>query len=96
MGFSPSFFMGLGQDFFVEVGRERFENPLPCHPLPCTTCLHILLAHPCLYYYLLSLQYAVLHILFYCTFYSLFFLYFFLPTLMYILLCCVTYNCTVH
>ncbi len=79
MGFSPSFLMGLGQVFFVEVGRERFENPLPCHPLPCTTCLHILLAHPCLYYYLLSLQCAVLHILFYCTFYSyLFFLIYFL------------------
>ncbi len=25
MGFSPSFFVG--------VGRERFENSLPCHPL---------------------------------------------------------------
>ncbi len=33
-GFSPSFFVGLGWDFFfVGVGRERFENPLPCHPL---------------------------------------------------------------
>ncbi len=37
-----------------------------------TTCLHIPLVHPCLYYYLLSPQYTVLHILFYCTFYSLF------------------------
>ncbi len=36
--------------------------------IPCTTCLHILLAHSCLYYYLLSLQYTVLHSLFYCTF----------------------------
>ncbi len=31
------FFCGIGtsQDdiFFVGVGRERFENPLPCHPL---------------------------------------------------------------
>ncbi len=35
-----------------------------------------LFAHPCLFYYLLSPQYAVLHILFYCTFYSLFFLFF--------------------
>ncbi len=33
------------------------------------TCSHIRLAHPCLYYYLLSPQYTVLHILFYCTFY---------------------------
>ncbi len=32
--------------------------------IPGTTCLHILLAHPCLYYYLLSAQYTVLHILF--------------------------------
>ncbi len=31
--------------------------------IPGTTCLHILLAHPCLYYYLLSPQYTVLHIL---------------------------------
>ncbi len=37
-GFSPSFFVWLGRDgifffFFVGVGRERFENSLPCHPL---------------------------------------------------------------
>ncbi len=31
-------------------------------------CLHIPLAHPCLYYYLLSPQYTVLHILFHCKF----------------------------
>ncbi len=36
--------------------------------IPGTTCLHIPLAHSCLYYYLLSPQYTVLHILFYCTF----------------------------
>ncbi len=42
--------------------------------IPGTTCLHIHLAHPCLYYYLLSPQYTVLHIVFYCTFCSLFFL----------------------
>ncbi len=53
--------------------------------IPATTCLHIRLAHPCLYYYLLSPQYTVLHILFYCTFY------FFLPILLYILFCCVMY-----
>ncbi len=29
--------------------------------IPGTTCLHIPLAHPCLYYYLLSPQYTVLH-----------------------------------
>ncbi len=62
--------------------------------IPCTTCLHILLAHPCLYYYLLSLQYTVLHILLFFIFYSS--LLIFLPKFMYILLCCVTYNCTVH
>ncbi len=28
---------GLGRDeiFFVGEGRERFENPLQCHPLVC-------------------------------------------------------------
>jgi len=31
--------------------------------IPGTTCLHVLLAHPCLYYYLLSPQYAIMHIL---------------------------------
>ncbi len=52
---------------------------IPHHPhccyvyIPGTTCLHIPLAHTCLYYYLLSPQYTVLHILFYCTCYSLFF-----------------------
>ncbi len=53
-----------------------------------TTCLNIPLAHPSLYYYLLSPQYTVLHILFYCTFYSFFC---FLPIFIYILLCFVTY-----
>ncbi len=48
-------------------------------------CLHILLAHPCLYYYLLSPQYTVLNILFNCTFYPLFFSYFyFILTYIYI------------
>ncbi len=29
--------IGTGRDFFfVGVGRERFENPLPCHPLLST------------------------------------------------------------
>ncbi len=51
------------------------HHPHCCYVyIPGTTCLHILLAHPCLYYYLLSPQYTVLHILFYCTFYSLLFL----------------------
>ncbi len=58
--------------------------------IPGTTCLHILLAHPCIYYYLLRPQYTVLHILFYCTFYSLFIL-IFLPIFIHIILCCVTY-----
>ncbi len=55
--------------------------------IPCTTCLHILLAYPCLYYYLLVHSIRSLHIL-------LFFI--FLPIFMYILCVCVTYNCTVH
>ncbi len=33
--------------------------------IPSTTCLQILRAHSCLYYYLLSLQYTLLHILFF-------------------------------
>ncbi len=73
------------------------HNPYCCFVyIPGTTCLHIPLAHLCLYYYLLSPQYTALHILFYCTFYSLFFLIIliylnFLPIFIYILLCCVTY-----
>ncbi len=69
--------------------------------IPCTTCLHIPLAYPCLYYYyyLLSPEYTVLRILFYCTFYSsLFFIpiFYFLPILCIFSCVCVTYNCTVH
>ncbi len=70
------------------------HHPHCCYVyIPGTTCLHILLAHPCLYYYLLSPQYTVLHILFYCTFYSLSFLIFilFLPIFIYILLCYVLF-----
>ncbi len=61
--------------------------------IPCTTRLHIPLAHPsCSYYYLLSpsiLFFAhliVLHFLFHCTFYS----YFSFFTI-YMLLCCYFY-----
>ncbi len=57
--------------------------------IPRTTCLHIPLAHPCLYYYLSSPQYTVLHILlFILSSYILIFL----PIFMFILLCCVTYS----
>ncbi len=50
------------------------HHPYCCYVnIPITTGLHIPLAHPCLYYYLLSPQYAVLHISFYCTYYSLFY-----------------------
>ncbi len=53
------------------------HHPYCCYVyIPCTTCLHIHFAHPCLYYYLLSPQYTVLHIVFYSTFYSYFFLFF--------------------
>ncbi len=36
-GIFPQFFVGLGREeiHFVGVGRERFENSLPCHPLVC-------------------------------------------------------------
>ncbi len=70
--------------------------------IPCATCLHLLLTHSCLYYYLLRLQYTVLHIVFYCTCYYflllslIFYFIFSIPIFMYILLCCVTYNCTLH
>ncbi len=55
------------------------HHPYCCYVyIPGTTCLHIPLAHPCSYYYLLSPQYSVLHILFHCSFYSLFLLFLFL------------------
>ncbi len=57
--------------------------------IPGTTRLHILLAHPCLYYYLLSPQYTVLHILVLHILLLIFSYYFilFLPIFIYILLC---------
>ncbi len=62
--------------------------------IPGTTCLHILLAYPCLYYYLLRPHYTVLHILFHCTLYPLFFFLFlfysYLDLYIYILLCYVS------
>ncbi len=42
------------------------------------------LAHPCLYYYLLSPQYTVLHILFHCTFYPYFFFLFLFYSYLYL------------
>ncbi len=57
--------------------------------IPGTTCLHILLAHPCSYYYLLSSQYTVLHIVFYCTVHSLFYLLILFYLYLYILYCVV-------
>ncbi len=35
-GIFPNLFRGIGMGryyFFVGVGREKFENPLPCYPL---------------------------------------------------------------
>ncbi len=75
--------------------------------IPCTTCLHIILAHPCLYYNFFKstvycpAHFILLHILFFFIFILIIFIYRvillnFLPLFMYILLCCVTYNCTVH
>ncbi len=41
------------------------HHPYCCYVyIPGTTCLHILLEHPCLYYHVLSPLYTVLHILF--------------------------------
>jgi len=76
--------------------------------IPGTTCLHIPLAHPCLYEYLL------IHSILYCTFYYFILFYLpylilffvpifilFLPIFIYILLCYVSlfyfnFFCTVH
>ncbi len=44
-----------------------------------------------IYNYLLSPQYTVLHILFYCTFYSLYFIIYLSYIYIYIHLCCVMY-----
>ncbi len=44
--------------------------------IPCTTCLHIPLAHPCLYYYLLSLQYPAHFILLHFFIFSIFFIFY--------------------
>ncbi len=61
------------------------HHPHCCYVyIPGTTCSHIRLAHPCLYYYLLSPQYTVLHILFYCTFY---FFYLYYCIFSYVVLC---------
>ncbi len=74
------------------------------HPYCCYVyTLYNMFAHSCFYYYLLSLQYTVLHILFYCTIYLIFY-YSYLKTiylLSYLYLCifssvCVTYDCIVH
>ncbi len=67
--------------------------------IPWTTCLHIPLAHPCLHYYLLSLQYTVLriillHILSYILY--VFTLFIFYTNIYVYSLVFVTYNCTVH
>ncbi len=64
----------------TEELQAPLHHPYCCYVyyIPCKTSLHILLAHSCFYYYLLSLQYTVLHILLYCTFYCFtFYLYFF-------------------
>ncbi len=50
--------------------------------IPCTTCLHIPLAHPCLYYYLLSPQYCTFYFIAHFTLYVflLFFTYIYIYT----------------
>ncbi len=75
---------------------------IPHHPhccyvyIPGTTCLHIPLAHTCLYYYLLSPQYTVLHILLFICFYFIYFLLFiFTYIYIYSLVLCYIF-CTVH
>ncbi len=63
--------------------------------IPCTTCLHITLAHPCSYYYLLSPQYThciLLHIL---LFIFLIIFVFFTYIYVYPLVLCYIF-CTVH
>ncbi len=60
----------LGQIIFTGLNLINckiftiLHHPHCCYVyIPSTTCLHIPLAHTCLYYYLLSPQYTVLHIL---------------------------------
>ncbi len=67
--------------------------------LECYIC--VTLHYSSLYYYLLSLQYTVLHTYFFLhiLFYILLFLFstsFFFYIFMYILCVCIPYNCTVH
>ncbi len=84
---------------FFQSPKEVFWVEFAMY-IPCTTCLHILLAHSCLYYNLLSLRCTVLQMLFCYSFFYLcsYFLFHFFP---YLYLCifscvCVPYNCTVH
>ncbi len=71
----PSFYFHLASasvkknwetEELLPTGHQApLHHPYCCYVyyIPCKTCLHILLAHSCFYYYLLSLQYTVLHIL---------------------------------
>ncbi len=121
LDFRPHNHKGSKHPYSPYEHMENMElHPLTPHPyshhpyccfvylvyIPCTTRLHIPLAHPsCSYYYLLSpsIQFfahlIVLHFLFHCTFYSYFSFFF----TIYMLLCCVTFIlflfvlfCTVH
>jgi len=91
-----------GQITFTGLNLINCKTFITLHHLHCcyvyipgTTCLHIPLAYPCLYYYLLSPQYTVLHIYFIAHFTPYFFL-LFLPIFIYIFLCYVSFFCTVH
>ncbi len=62
-GIFPQFFRGIGTGrdyFFVRVGRERFENSLPCHPLYCIA--HFISLHILLLIFFLFLFYSYLYL----------------------------------
>ncbi len=97
-GIFPQFFNGIGTSFFCGSGTGEVWKSTPLSP----SALYNLFAHssctslPILLFIKSTVccpaHFILLHILFLFIFSYLFFV----PTLMYILLCCVTYNCTVH
>ncbi len=60
----------------TQEGESSNQDRWSAMYIPCTTSLHILLAHSCLYYYL-CLKYTVLHILLHILFFHIFHTYFY-------------------
>ncbi len=89
---SRSCVSGCGHFLSSSDGDDRCP---PCLGYQHAEAALVDLAHPCLYYYLLSPQYTVLHILFYCTFNSLLFLLIFIFYLYLYIYSCVVRAVTV-